>query len=344
MEINDTDLEIINDTTTTTALATGISLEDFKSFYYLINAKPDRETKFYHTERIVSKNNIEEINDLIQEKLSLHNIITSQTTVIVTLNNDRTLDFGNWLQFLNENWHTSAVTKSIVVVWDFSLQLHNYKFPQRHTVKLRIGSKLKPKDMFELMMNSDEDSQLMEAFAHTICSVDFINPVIGSELFLIVEKWHDALPKNQFTAKIHRPLRKYSGIIEKLIVFLVLISGVTILFALAKIYLENNWTEKFNQHFYLRIYGGLLASFLLLYVFYVFGKIWANKTLKYIGNLKQTALFNFTKGDENSTIELYRFNDKIIKSIQLKIIVTILFNVFAFVSSKIFDALSSIFK
>lgn len=343
MENNNNELEIITDTTTSTALATGISLEDFKSFYYLINAKPDRETKFYPTEKIVSKANIQEINDLIQEKLSLHNIITSQTTVTVTLNNDRTLDFGNWQQFLVESWHTSAVTKAIVVVWDFSILLNNYKFPQRHTVKLRIGSKLKPKDMFELMMNSDGEDQIIEAFAHTICSVDFINPVIGSEIFLIIERWHNALPKNQFTSKIHKPLRKYSGIIERVIVFLVLISGATILYAVAKIFIDYNWTELISQSFYLKMYGGLISSAIILYGFYVFGKIWANKTLKYISNLKQTALFNFTNGDENSTLEMKKSNDKILKAIQIKMIVTFLFNILAFFSSKIFNAISLIF-
>jgi|WetSurMetagenome_2_1015567.scaffolds.fasta_scaffold102059_3 hypothetical protein len=86
----------VTDATTSTALATGISLQDFKSFFYLINAKPDRETKFYQPEKIVSINSIIELNDLIQEKLQNHQIITSQVTLTVTLTNDRTFDFGTW--------------------------------------------------------------------------------------------------------------------------------------------------------------------------------------------------------------------------------------------------------
>jgi len=328
---------VLVDSTTTTAMTSGISLEDFKSFYYLINAKPDRETKFYSESKIVSIDNIKELNDLIQEKLSLSQIVTSQVTAVVSLDNNRTFDFGTWGQFIVEKWHTSAVTKSITITWDFSIKLNNYQFPQRHTVKLRIGSKLKPRDMLELVMNHEEEEQLQQAFAHSICSIDFINPVVSNEIFLIIENWHKALPKNFFNAKWQDILRSNSKKVEQFIVFLVLIAGSTILFWLSKIYLDIIWTNQFDKVFLSRIFAGLLISSLIYFLFYEGGKLWANKTERYINRIRPSTLFKFTKGDYNANEENKKKNNEILKSIGVKMLITIVFNILAYFSRGLFD-------
>lgn len=324
--------KILVDSTTTTAIASGISLEDFKSFYYLINAKPDRETKFFQDNKIVSINNIIELNDLIQEKLSLSPVATNQVTVVVSLDNNRTFDFGTWGQFIAEKWHTSAVTKCISVTWDFTIKLQNYQFPQRHTVKLRIGTKLKPRDMLELVMNHEEDEQLHQAFAHSICSIDFINPVVSNEVFLIIENWHKALPKNFFDTKLQRLLRANSRKVEQFIVFLVLIGGSIISYWLSKIYLDIIWTDSFDKIFLSRIFAGLLLATLVFYIFYEGGKLWANRTEKYISKIRPSTLFKFTKGDENANEENKKKNNDILKSIGIKVLITISFNVLAYFS------------
>jgi hypothetical protein len=340
---NKTGSLLIDSTTTTTAMTSGISLEDFKSFYYLINAKPDRETKFYHESKIVSIESIIELNDLIQEKLKLSQIVTNQVTAVVSLNNNRTCDFGTWAQFLAEKWNTSAITKTVTVIWDFSIQLPNYKFPQRHTVKLRIGSRLKPKDMFELVMNHEEEEEIFEAIAHSICSIDFINPVISNEIFLIIENWHEALPKNFYDAKWQDILSKNSKKTEQLIIFLVILGGSTILFWLSKIYLDIIWTDKFDKVFLSRIFAGLLISGLILFLFYESGKLWANRSIKYIDRLRPAAIFKFTKGDGNANDENKKKNNQILKSIGMKMIITIMFNILAYFSRGFLDLITNIF-
>jgi hypothetical protein len=330
------------DSTTSTALATGLSLEDFKSFYYLINAKPDRETKFYSESKIVSVDDLIELDNLIQEKLNLGNVVTTMVTAVVTLDNNRSMDFGSWDQFKAEQWHTSAVTKAVTVVWDFSIKLNNYHFPQRHTVKLRIGSRLKPRDVLELVMNHEEDSQLHEAFAHTICSIDFINTVISSEIFLIVENWHKALPNNFYTAKWQKVLKNNSKKVEQFIVFLVLVAGSTFLFWLSKFFLNLCWTETVDAVLLSRIYGGILGTFLILFLFYEGGKLWANRTERYIDRIKPLTLFKFTRGDTNANLDNKKKNNEILKSIGVKMLATILFNLFAFASEGIFNILTAL--
>ncbi|WP_299290550.1 hypothetical protein [uncultured Mucilaginibacter sp.] len=343
-ENNQNEQPAIVDSTTTTAMTSGISLEDFKSFYYLINAKPDRETKFYSESKIVSKSNVIELNNLIQEKLNLSQIITNQVTIIISLDNNRTFDFGTWGQFIEERFHTSAVTKSITITWDFSIKLQNYKFPQRHTVKLRIGSKLKPRDMFELVMNHEEEEQLHEAFAHSICSIDFINPVISNEIFLIVENWHKALPKNFGNGKLQDFLQKNTKKIRQLLLLLVLTAGSIILFWLSKIYLNIIWTDTIDKVFLSRIFGGLLVSVLIFFIFYESGALWAHRTERYINRLKTSTLFKFTKGDENATEENKKKNNEILKSIGQKILITFIFNILAVFSNGLLNFFVNLFK
>lgn len=328
------------DSTTTTAITTGVSVQDFQSFFYLFNAKPDRETKFFREDRVVSVVNIVELNDLIQEKLKLHEVVTNQVSVTVTLSNNRIIEYGTWMKFLDEKWYTSAVTKNVTVSWDFTVILPGYKFPQRHTVKLRIGQKLKPKDVFELVMNHEDEGQLHDAFSHTTCSIDFINPVISNEIFTIVETWHTALPKNFYFSKLHSFLRRHSRKIEIFVVFLVLLAGSIILFGASRAFLSYIWSDPLDQKFYTRIFGGLLFASLAYFVFYQAGRLWANGTAKFIDRLRTVASFCFTKGDLNANLESAKRNDAITKAIAIKILITLSANIFAFLIDQFWDFIS----
>jgi len=261
---NSEEAEILPLENPNTGVAKTISLEDFKSVYYLLNAKPDRETKFYKDSKIVSLTNILELNDLFQEKLHLHNIVTNHVSAIVSLDNNKTFEFETWEQFVREKWHTSAITKTLTITWDFNVKLEHYQLPQRHTVKLRIGSGLRPKDMLELMMNYEEEDQLHQAFAHAVCSIDFINPVISSEIFLIIDNWHNALSANLFESKFQNFLINKASYIERGIIFLGLTAASTLLYAFSKPFLELNWHNKIDQLFLIKIFGGLLMSYLIL--------------------------------------------------------------------------------
>lgn len=47
-------------------------IKEFKSLYYELNAKPDSTTKLYNDKVIVTKDDIERLDDLIREKMSFH--------------------------------------------------------------------------------------------------------------------------------------------------------------------------------------------------------------------------------------------------------------------------------
>lgn len=323
-------------------LKSQFDIKDFQSFYYLHNAKPDRETKFFRQDKIVAKEDLLELNDKIQEKLALHDCTTKIVSVIVSFDNDRTLEYGNWTLFESEKWATSAVTKSIILTWDFTVKLQGYQIPQRHTVKFRIGSRLKPKDLMELVWNHDDEFELHEAFAHAICTIDFINPVISSEVFLIIENWHKALPDNFFTNKTFKYANRHATKIEKLFLLLVLIAGCLLLFGASKLFLNNIWTNQFNIQFYYRIFGGLLLSFIYIHVLYVIGTSWSKRSTALLARLKPFNIFKLTKGDNNANEKAKKKNEGVVNKMFIKLTVTIIIAVLAYFSSYLFDLISKL--
>lgn len=313
------------------------SIKDFQSFYYKYNAKPDRETKFFREDKIVCREDILELNDKIQEKLNLHDCTTTMTNIVISFNNDRTLEFGNWTLFEQEKWTTSAVIRSIIITWDFTVKLTGYELPQRHTVKFRIGTRLKPKDLMELVWNHDDEFELHEAFAHSICTIDFINPLISSEIFLIIENWHKALPDNFYSNKMYKYLTRHASKIEQIFIFLVLIIGCLLAFGGSKVFLKVIWTNNFDQQFYYRVFGGLLLSFLFIHGLYVISKSWSKRSVGRLERLKPSNIFKFTKGDNNQNEKAKRQNEGIVNKMILKLGLTLILTILAYFSSHLFD-------
>lgn len=302
------------------------------------------ETKFFKESKIVCAEDAIELNERIQEKLKLHDCITTMTSIIVSFNNDRALEFNNWTLFENEKWSTSAVVRSIIITWDFTVKLSGYKIPQRHTVKFRIGTKLKPKDLMELVWNHDDEFELHEAFAHSICTIDFINPMISSEIFLIIENWHKALPDNFFTNKTYQFLRKHVSKIEQVFVFLVLTIGCLLVFGASKVFLKVIWNDKFDQQFYYRLFGGLLLSFLIIHGLYVLANSWSKRSTGKLERLKPSNIFKITKGDTNENEKAKKTNEGILSKMVIKLIITIVLGVLAFFSSHLFDFIVKLIK
>ena len=46
---------------------------------------------------------------------------------------------------------------------------------EKHTLKVKIGNSIAPKDMFQMMFTSDEPSEILESRAEGLVKVEFIN-------------------------------------------------------------------------------------------------------------------------------------------------------------------------
>ncbi len=167
-------------------------LRNANALLALLHGKSDSVCRFFDKEIIVDINQLDSLNSLILEKLSLHNVSTITTSIDVSLIDKRTLSYKAWEDFKKENINAiNSATKSIFIQWDFFAEFKNYKVPQRHTLNVRITSGLQPSDMFKVLLNGalDERDDFDLQCCTTVCKVDFINNALAEELLNVVQRW-----------------------------------------------------------------------------------------------------------------------------------------------------------
>lgn len=174
------------------------SLADMKSLFYLINAKPDTSIKLLDKKRIVTVASIRDLDERISRKLENHHVIGQMTSVNIIFRNNVIKDYASWGEFINENWNTiNQETESITMMWDLSIKLFRYANPQRHTLKVKLGQSLTPKDMMELVFISDNVMEMKEKRAAGVVKIDFIDQVLATELIDNVVSWYEGLREIQ---------------------------------------------------------------------------------------------------------------------------------------------------
>jgi len=82
-----------------TGLSKRLDLDQFKSLYYLLNAKPDSQLRLLKESKVIGFDCIAELNEKVQQKLRTETLETTITTVTVVFKNKRVITFNNWLEF-----------------------------------------------------------------------------------------------------------------------------------------------------------------------------------------------------------------------------------------------------
>lgn len=305
-------------------------LGDYKAFYHWLNAKPDSEVKIYSSDKRISIEDIKELNNKLLEKLSMHEIVSNQTTVNLNLSNNRVLSFGSFEQFVDNDFCISAFTKSINIIWDFYVQLPGYKLPQRHTLKLRFGSHVRPAEFLQIVMSGDNDNELEQTMANAVCKIDFINPRLSSELFAIVTEWHDVLPKNFYEKKKYRFVKRHHAKIEQIMIVLFLIAGVFLLSGIYHLISEKLSISKVATLEFDNLFFMFFMSAVFMYVFYIAGKFWSNRAEKIIRRIQAYNIFEITRGDTNSIAEIKEKNRKNNRKLGVEFLIALIVNLLAF--------------
>ncbi len=195
-----------------------VNLDDFKAWYYLINAKPDTELRLLSTGKVLELGDIRSINERVLNKLENHDIVANSISINFFLSQGKIKDYKNWAEFERENWDTvNEVVKSLSITWDIAIKLPQYENPQRHSLKLRIGNLIPPKDMFQLMFTSDNMLEIIEAGANGVCKVDFVNEIIATELLNIVSNWYDGLKDAPEYKPVQKIMKKSGGDLSRII-------------------------------------------------------------------------------------------------------------------------------
>lgn len=288
-----------------------LNIDTLKSVYYWLNAKPDTHIKIFPRPKIVSKSDIVDLNTRIQTKLQNHHLHTNITSITVSLEKGEVKSFNAWEVFLNHYWEIPEKIQSVSIVWDITVQLPNYKLPQKHTLKVRIGSSLRPNELFHIMTNGDDETELKENLSFVVCKVDFINVVLSGELISIVEVWYNSLlnthPKPKFQMFVENNRSSVARIGHYLTTFI----GFGFLYIMFKFHLRNFDVVGLNKELYLDAVFWVMALFATYFVFNVIGATFGQAIFEKVSRYEDSHPFAITKGDRNEQIEIDRKNSKV---------------------------------
>lgn len=294
-------------------------LDDFKAFFYLYNAKPDTEIRFLKGDKVVELSDITNLEEQVAAKLGNHDVIGQTVSITFSLSNRKVKEFSTWSEFERAKWNAvNEKVGAININWNILIKLPQYKSPQTHSMKLRVGNAIPPKDIFQLLFTSDDISEIMESGSPGVCKVDFINTTIASELLFIVSEWHSGLKAVPDTDAIQKFLKKNGKEATK---------SIRVFLPLFLLVISCNYTEYLypivgiSQE--LSIYS-IQSSLVCLLAIFIFGSFLgsiAEKSIdSQIDRLEHYPGFLITKGDQNSVEEFSRKNKKLTNQILGKVL------------------------
>ncbi len=295
-----------------------LPLDDLKSFFYCLNAKPDTELRLLPSGKTLELADIRSLNEQIAAKLSNHDITANITSINFILSNKRIKDYSTWAEFERENWNTvNERVLTLSINWDILIKLPQYKLPQRHSMKLRIGTAIPPKDIFQLLLTSDNISELMETGATGVCKVDFVNHIIAIELLNIVSNWYEGLKESQELNPVQKFLKKQGELLSEII------RSAAPILLLVITYLYSNYLFPILGISEEISINNLQKVFILLAAVFVAGSFSGRKIERFIdrkiGKFEEYPKFSITRGDRKAIEEFEKGNERLTRQITSRI-------------------------
>jgi hypothetical protein len=295
-----------------------ISLDNFKSIFYQLNAKPDTEIRLLRGKKNLELADITSLNERISAKLSNHDVITEIASINFVLLNRKIKDYYTWAEFERENWDTvNEKVSTLSIKWDIAIKLPQYKLPQRHSIKVRIGTEIPPKDIFQLILTSDDISELIEARTQSICKVDFVNNILAVELLNLVSNWYEGLHDLPDANPVISFLRKNGRLISEIIryslpIVLLLVSYQYSDYWLPAIGIEEKISPKNLEALLIWLAAAFRAGIFLGFKLEKF----INKR---IDKFEDYPRFSITRGDKKAIEEFEKTNKKLKNQILIRV-------------------------
>lgn len=182
---------------------------------------------------------------------------------------------------------------------------------------MRIGTEIPPKDIFQLLLTSDNISELMEAQTPSICKVDFVNNVLAIELLNVVSNWYEGLRDLPDPNPVNSFIRKNGSLLSEIIrysspIVLALIFHQYSDYFLPAIGVEQKVTPK-----------NLEALFILLAAIFMAGIFLGFKFERFIderiSKFEEHPSFSITRGDKKAAEEFEKTNEKLTNQIIIRI-------------------------
>lgn len=321
-----------NQTTDYGKLLSSLPKEALKSLLYLVSGKPDSNIKIFNQPIVIDQNDIAELNQSIQEKLTKHQTPVSMVTVDISYNKNKSATFGNWQEFLDTKWNIPNIVESIAIKWDFFVLWPTYGVPQRHTLSVKIASKMKPMQILQAVFSKDPDE--VEDFeigpAPVMCRVDFIDHLMSEELINIVEKWVDSRKRPDFITPTKTFLKKWKRRIAELIHYstptLTTAATISVLYNITcKLGLSSNVTVLHMRD----LMAWLMLSLTTIFISTLIGKYIASKAYTGIDNYGQFLTFSITNGDKNRQSEITKKNSRNMAMFIINCCISLILNIVA---------------
>lgn len=280
------------------------NMQNASALLALLHGKSDSICRFFNKEIIVDKAQLKTLNEMIIEKLTLHNVSAITTSMDIVFTSKKILTFKSFEEFLKQDFEIiNDVTKSIFVQWDFFVNL-NYSVPQRHTVSVRISSTPKPSDIFKVLLNGgfDDVDDISIQSATTLCKVDFVNNTLAEELVNVISTWNDLC--ESATAKkgrIRHFLFKHKNAISSISKFSAMYCICIIISVLIKLLISYKQLS-INSEF---LFFSIIIIFPITSLLTSIGKSISQSIYDKCENLLETHIFVLSKGDkkENERIK-----------------------------------------
>lgn len=318
------------------------SIEDFKAFSYFFNGKRDTIIKLFDENKKIEFGDVKELFKKIEGKLQTHYLVTNQLGITISLSDGNIKDYSNFQVFIDDDWRIKEKSESLLFEWEFTLNHPKFPFPQKHTVKLRIGSSLRPDEMFKLMMSGSEDHEIEEAAAQIVLRIDFINHSISNDIKNAIKNWYDALPISQTQSGIVNFLAKTKNLLGTTISLLAGITGFGIIAFFTFAYLDEALTTKEQIKILFLSIGTLLIGIGLSSSI---GKYYAKSMIeKTIERFRRTPFLILTKGDENVIIERTQKNNQFVKQLFMKLSVALVFMIGSWIFGSFAKVIISFFN
>jgi len=311
-----------------------LNLDNFKSLYYALNAKPDYDIRLLKGRKRIKREDLLAINYEIQDKLTHYQLNGSMVSVEFILEKGRMKSFSAWEEFERERWEQNQnKIHAITISWDFMVKLPNFDLPQRHTLKVKLGNAIAPKDMINLLFTAEDVNEILESRADAVVKVSFINLRLASELLDIVENWFNCLEDNKKnTPIVFFILKKQEVIVSLIKKFLPLLFILSFYFS--------RLFEGLELPISIRSIEKLaIIYFLIAIVSYFLSSVFAGFFERHIRRIDIHTMFCVTAGDKNDDIKVEKNNNNAFKWLILEIFSAVISLIITFFSTRLIAGL-----
>jgi hypothetical protein len=295
-------------------IVAAVDKDAFRAMFYLFAGKPDSKHQAFREKVTVSPADIVELNEAINEKFRHHSISQVITTISLSLDKNKSLDFGTWAEFVSEGWRQPENVRDLTIKWDFLIKLDAYAQPQRHTLTVNFTGAINPAAMLRVVVDAVEAPQeldMSKMFGGCMARVDFISHSLADELLAIVGRWHAALSKPITSGSLLEKCERNDMLIARVVQHSIpaaaaVVSYYSLWHVAERHVLASVMTVGATRDFFLWLLGVIVG----LWVAVAIGKKLAQRTYRSITSYGAHHPFAFTRGDQKHAAELAMRNKR----------------------------------